>query len=86
MKLVEEYTRKHLQAMLPEHKSTRRKLLIDKDQEGYEWELRKWQNTDQLTRRLVQANLYQALKIGKSIFERSDEAYRSDPERNKVFQ
>jgi len=63
----------------------RRKYLKEEDLENYRWEKLYLKNFEELTSRMVLANIYQALKIGKSIYERADKQYRSDPDKRKIL-
>jgi hypothetical protein len=43
-------------------------------------------NWEQLAGRIVEANLYQALKVPKTVFEKSMQVYMMEPEKRSIFE
>ena len=43
-------------------------------------------NWEQLTNTLIQANLYQALKVPKQVFEKSSQVYLMDPNKRTIYE
>lgn len=43
-------------------------------------------NWEQLTNTLIQANLYQTLKVPKQVFEKSAQVYLMDPSKRTIYE
>jgi len=86
MKLALEYTIKHTQGGLEEHSMARRACLKEKNMEDYQQQILKAANWENLSSSLIQANLYQALKVPKSVFEKSMQTYMMEPEKRTIFE
>jgi len=43
-------------------------------------------NWEQLTTQIIQANLYQHLKVPKKVFETSMQTYMMDPEKRSIYE
>ena len=43
-------------------------------------------NWEQLTNTLIQANLYQHLKVPKQVFEKSAQVYLMDPSKRTIYE
>ena len=43
-------------------------------------------NWEQLTNTLIQANLYQHLKVPKPVFEKSMQMYMMDPDKRAIYE
>jgi regulatory protein YycH of two-component signal transduction system YycFG len=85
MKIVQEFTIKHIALSIDQHKENRRKLLKIDDEEDYEWEVLRQQNYEAIAKQMVTANLFRSLKIGKSMFERTIAYVSEDPKLAEVF-
>lgn len=85
MKIVQEYTIKHIALTIDQHKENRRKLLKIDDEEDYEWEVLRQQNFEAIVKQMVTANLFRSLKIGKSMFERTLAFVNSDSKLSEIF-
>lgn len=86
MKLALEYTIKHTQSGLEEHSKARRASLKENNLEEYQQQILKAANWENLSSSLIQANLYQALKVPKSVFEKSMQTYMMEPEKRTIFE
>ena len=86
MKIVVRYTSLQTQDGLAAHQVERRAAIKDKDEEKYQKLIMKTANWEQLTATLIQANLYQALKVPKPVFEKSMQAYLMDPAKRTIYE
>ena len=64
----------------------RRAAIKAKDEELYQKLIMKSANWEQLTANLIQANLYQALKVPKPVFEKSTQTYLMDPAKRTIYE
>ena len=71
MKIVVEYTIRHTKEGMEKHNVERRAAIAAGNEELYQKLILKTANWEQLTSQLVQANLYQQLKVPKPVFEKS---------------
>ena len=86
MKIVVRYTSLQTQDGLAAHQVERRAAIKDKDEEKYQKLIMKTANWEQLTATLIQANLYQAMKVPKPVFEKSMQAYLMDPAKRTIYE
>lgn len=64
---------------LQEHATQRRQAIKDGNDELFQKLVLKTANWEQLTHQLMQANLYEALKVPKQVFEKSQQTYMMEP-------
>jgi hypothetical protein len=65
IKVAVEFTGRHTNKQLKEFEASRRAALKSNNAEAYQTEILKAANFEQLTSRLIEANLYQSLKVPK---------------------
>jgi len=77
VKIVREYTDLTLlnSTFYNDTIAARRQAVKDKDNEAWRWASIRIKNFSILCKLMVQANLYQAIKIGKSVIERTEAKY-----------
>lgn len=85
-KIVIKYTILQTREGLQEHQETRRKAIADQDEELFQKLVLKTANWEQLTNTLIQANLYQTLKVPKNVFEKSAQTYLMDPQKRTIYE
>ena len=85
-KIVIKYTIQQTQAGLAEHAVKRREAIAEGKEEVFQQLVLKTANWEQLTNTLIQANLYQALKVPKNVFEKSAQTYLMDPSKRTVYE
>lgn len=87
LKIVYEFSIRTVDAAreYSESVARRRQYLKEGDTENYRWEKLYLKNFEELASRLVLANFFQALKIGKSIYERADQKFKSEPDKRRVL-
>lgn len=56
------------------------------NQDEYQQQILKAANWEQLAGRIVEANLYQSLKVPKTVFEKSMQVYMMEPEKRSIFE
>jgi len=85
-KIVVMYTHKQTKDGLAEHAVKRREAIKNNDEEAFQKLILQTANWEQLTNTLIQANLYQHLKVPKPVFEKSMQTYLMDPEKRAVYE
>lgn len=85
-KIVLRYTHKQTKDGLAAHAIKRREAIAKNDEEAFQKLILTTANWEQLTNTLIQANLYQALKVPKAVFEKSMQVYLMDPEKRSVYE
>ena len=85
-KLVVKYTFLQTKDGLEEHQKKRRQAIKDKDEEMFQKLVLETANWEQLTNTLIQANLYQALKVPKQVFEKSAQVYLMEPKKRTIYE
>ena len=58
----------------------------NKDEEAFQKLVLETANWEQLTNTLIQANLYQALKVPKQVFEKSAQVYLMEPSKRTIYE
>lgn len=79
MSIVSKYVLERTREGLKDYQGQRRAALKDKNDEEYQKLILKCANWEQLTATLIQANLYQSLKVPKEVFEKTMNTYLMDP-------
>ena len=85
-KIVVKYTIMQTKDGLEEHSVARRKAIADGDEEKFQQLVLKTANWEQLTNTLIQANLYQALKVPKQVFDKSGQVYLMEPSKRTIYE
>jgi hypothetical protein len=85
-KIVIKYTINQTQEGLMDHQEIRRKAIADGDEEQFQKLVLKTANWEQLTNTLIQANLYQSLKVPKNVFEKSAQVYLMEPSKRTIYE
>jgi len=85
-KLVIKYTYLQTKDGLEAHSVKRRQAIKDKDEEAFQKLVLETANWEQLTNTLIQANLYQALKVPKQVFEKSAQVYLMEPSKRTIYE
>mgnify|MGYP000970976152 CR=1 FL=1 len=85
-KIVVKYT--HLQTAegLAQHSVARRAAIAANNEEEFQKLVLATANWEQLTNTLIQANLYQALKVPKQVFEKSAQVYLMEPQKRTIYE
>ena len=78
-KIVVKYTYQQTKDGLEEHAVKRRAAIKAGNEEEFQKLVLATANWEQLTNTLIQANLYQHLKVPKQVFEKSTQVYLMDP-------
>ena len=86
MKIVIEFTILHTREGMEKHNTERRAAIAAGNEELYQKLILKTANWEQLTSQLVQANLYQQLKVPKPVFEKSMQVYMMEPEKRTIYE
>lgn len=86
MKIVIRYTHQQTKEGLAQHQVERRAAIKEGNEEAYQKLILKCANWEQLTSTLIQANLYQALKVPKPVFEKSMQTYLMDPSKRTLYE
>lgn len=86
MRIINRVTLERTRDGLLDYANQRRTFLKNKDEEGYQKLILKCANWEQLTATLIQANLYQALKVPKQVFEKSMNTYLMDPTKRTTYE
>lgn len=85
-KIVVRYTHAQTKDGLAIHSIKRREAIKNNDEEAFQKLILATANWEQLTNTLIQANLYQALKVPKPVFEKSMQTYLMDPAKRSVYE
>lgn len=85
-KIVIKYTINQTKAGLEAHQVERRKAIASGDEEKFQSLILKTANWEQLTNTLIQANLYQSLKVPKQVFEKSAQVYLMEPSKRTIYE
>ena len=85
-KLVIKYTYMQTKDGLEAHSVKRRQAIKEKDEESFQKLVLETANWEQLTNTLIQANLYQALKVPKQVFEKSAQVYLMEPSKRTIYE
>ena len=85
-KIVTRYTMKQTQTGLAEQAILRRAAIKANNEEEFQKLVLSTANWEQLTNTLIQANLYQALKVPKQVFEKSAQVYLMDPDKRTIYE
>jgi len=85
-KIALKYTIMQTKDGLKEHADTRRKAISEKDEELFQKLVLKVANWEQLSHTLIQANLYQNLKVPKQVFEKSAQTYLMEPQKRTIYE
>lgn len=85
-KLVVKYTYLQTKEGLELHAVKRREAIKNKDEESFQKLVLETANWEQLTNTLIQANLYQALKVPKQVFEKSAQVYLMEPNKRTIYE
>ena len=85
-KIVVKYTFLQTKEGLEEHQKKRRQAIKDKDEEQFQKLVLETANWEQLTNTLIQANLYQSLKVPKQVFEKSAQVYLMEPKKRTIYE
>ena len=64
----------------------RRAAIAEGNEEEFQKLVLATANWEQLTNTLIQANLYQALKVPKAVFEKSTQVYLMEPAKRTVYE
>ena len=71
---------------LKAHAVERRQAIADNNEEQFQKLVLKTANWEQLTQSMIQATLYQSLKVPKQVYEKSAQTYLMDPEKRTVYE
>lgn len=85
-KIVVRYTYQQTKDGLAEHAIKRREAIKNNDEEAFQKLILATANWEQLTNTLIQANLYQSLKVPKPVFEKSMQTYLMDPQKRAIYE
>jgi len=85
-KIVVKYTHMQTAEGLAEHATKRRAAIAAGNEEEFQKLVLATANWEQLTNTLIQANLYQSLKVPKQVFEKSAQVYLMDPAKRTVYE
>lgn len=86
IKVAVEFTGRHTNKHLKDCEASRRAALKANNTEAYQTEILKAANFEQLTSRLIEANLYQSLKVPKQVFEKSMSVYMMEPAKRTIIE
>ena len=85
-KIVIKYTFLQTKDGLDEHAIKRRAAIAANNEEEFQKLVLKTANWEQLTNTLIQANLYQFLKVPKQVFEKSQQVYLMEPAKRTIYE
>jgi len=85
-KIVVKYTFQQTKDGLAEHAVKRRAAIAEGNEDEFQKLVLATANWEQLTNTLIQANLYQALKVPKQVFEKSAQVYLMEPNKRTVYE
>jgi len=85
-KIVVKHTYLQTKDGLEEHAVERRAAIRDGKEEEFQKLVLKTANWEQLTNTLIQANLYQFLKVPKQVFEKSAQVYLMEPAKRTIYE
>ena len=85
-KLIIKYTYNFTKEGLAKHSTERRAAVKDKDIERCQKLILETANWEQLATQIIQANLYQHLKVPKPVFEKSMQIYMMDPDKRAIYE
>lgn len=85
-KIVIKYVYNQTKDGLEEHAKKRREAIKNNNEEEFQKLVLATANWEQLTHTLIQANLYQALKVPKQVFEKSAQVYLMDPAKRTIYE
>lgn len=85
-KIVVKYTYIQTKEGLDEHAIKRRAAIAANNEEEFQKLVLATANWEQLTNTLIQANLYQALKVPKQVFEKSAQVYLMEPAKRTIYE
>jgi len=85
-KIVAKYTFNQTKDGLAEHAVKRRAAIAAGNEDEFQKLVLATANWEQLTNTLIQANLYQALKVPKQVFEKSAQVYLMEPNKRTIYE
>lgn len=85
-KIVVKYVYLQTKAGLEEHQKKRREAIKKGDDEAFNKLVLETANWEQLCHQLIQANLYQFLKVPKPVFEKSMQTYMMEPDKRTIYE
>lgn len=85
-KIVVKYTYMQTKDGLSEHATKRRAAIAAGNEEEFQKLVLNTANWEQLTNTLIQANLYQSLKVPKQVFEKSAQVYLMEPAKRTIYE
>ena len=85
-KIITKYVIQQTRAGLAEHAVKRRAAIAAGNEEEFQKLVMATANWEQLTQTLIQANLYQALKVPKQVFEKSAQVYLMEPSKRTIYE
>merc|ERR1712060_842552 len=85
-KIVVKYTYNQTKDGLAEHAVKRREAIRNGNEDEFQKLVLATANWEQLTNTLIQANLYQALKVPKAVFEKSAQVYLMEPAKRTIYE
>jgi len=85
-KIVVKHTYNQTKDGLDEHAVARRAAIAEGKEELFQQLVLKTANWEQLTNTLIQANLYQSLKVPKQVFEKSAQVYLMEPAKRTIYE
>lgn len=85
-KIITKYVIKQTRQGLAEHAVKRRAAIKAGNEEEFQKLVMATANWEQLTQTLIQANLYQALKVPKQVFEKSAQVYLMEPSKRTIYE
>ena len=85
-KIVVKYTYNQTKDGLAEHAIKRREAIRNGNEDEFQKLVLATANWEQLTNTLIQANLYQALKVPKAVFEKSAQVYLMEPAKRTIYE
>jgi len=85
-KIVQKYVIQQTKDGLAEHAVQRIAAIKEGNEDEFQKLVLKTANWEQLTHTLIQANLYQALKVPKQVFEKSAQVYLMEPSKRTIYE
>lgn len=85
-KIVVKHTYLQTKDGLDAHAIKRREAIAANNEEEFQKLVLATANWEQLTNTLIQANLYQSLKVPKQVFEKSAQVYLMEPAKRTVYE
>lgn len=85
-KLITKYVIKHTQSGLEDFAKQRRECIKNGDEDKFNDLILRTANWETLSHQIVQAHLYQTLKVPKTVFEKSVQLYLMEPSKRATYE